>query len=205
MSLIRLSTFWAVHGTLSAAEEPGPLARQIATRWDHDPATLRLFRSSANSVYRFDSGGQERFLRFAADSERPRRLIEAEVDLLQWLLARGLDVAAPVPSAAGHLVETVAADAGVFHAVAFEALRGRQPEITDLGPDHFRAWGTALGRLHAATSRCPESVLERRPSWRDDLAGARSSIPAHETAVRREFDDLVRAMEGFPTDPRNAV
>src|SRR5690242_1134560 len=86
MSLMRLSTFWAVHGALSAAEEPGPLARQIAARWPHDPGTLRLFRSSANSVYRFDEDGQGRFLRFAAAPERPRRLIEAEVDLLQWLL-----------------------------------------------------------------------------------------------------------------------
>ena len=85
MSLMRLSTFWAVHGTLSAADEPGPLARQIVARWQHDPGTLHLFRSSANSVYRFDIGGQGRFLRFAADSERPRRLIEAVVDLLQWL------------------------------------------------------------------------------------------------------------------------
>jgi hypothetical protein len=69
MSLMRLSTFWAVHGTLSAAEEPGPLARQIAARWHHDPGTLRLVRSSANSVYRFDTDGQGRFLRFAAGSE----------------------------------------------------------------------------------------------------------------------------------------
>jgi Ser/Thr protein kinase RdoA (MazF antagonist) len=199
MSLMRLSTFWAVHGTLSAAEEPGPLARQIAARWEHDPGTLRLFRSSANSVYHFETGGQGRFLRFAADWERSRRLIEAEVELLQWLLARGLDVAAPVPSAAGHLVETVEADAGSFHAVVFEALAGRQLEIGDLDRDHFRAWGAALGRLHATTSQCPESVLQRRLSWRDDLAQVNSFIPAHETAVGRELDDLVRAIEGFPS------
>src|SRR4051794_20773884 len=201
MSMMRLSTFWAVHGTLSAAEEPGPLARQIAARWDHDPGTLRLFRSSANSVYCFDTEGQGRFLRFAAGSERPRRLIEAEVELLQWLLARGLDVAAPVPSAAGHLVETVEADAGSFHAAVFEALAGRQLQIADLDRDHFRAWGAALGRLHATTSECPAAVLERRPSWRDDLAQVRSCIPPRETAIWRECDDLVRAMEGLPSGP----
>jgi Ser/Thr protein kinase RdoA (MazF antagonist) len=199
MSLMRLSTFWAVHGALSAAEEPGPLARQVAARWHHDPGTLRLVRSSANSVYRFDTDGQGRFLRFAAGSERPRRQIEAEIELLQWLLARGLDVAAPVRSAAGHLVETVEADAGVFYAVVFETLAGRQLEIGDLDRDLFRVWGTALGGLHATTSQCPAAVLERRPSWRDDLAQVSSLIPAHETTVRRELDDLVRAMEGLPS------
>jgi Ser/Thr protein kinase RdoA (MazF antagonist) len=199
MNLMRLSTFWAVHGTLSAADEPGPLARRIAARWKHDPGTLRLVRSSANAVYRFDTDGQRRFLRFAADAERPRRLIEAEVDLLQWLLARRLDVAAPMRSAAGNLVETVDAGAGVFHAMAFAALPGRQLEICDLELDRFRAWGAALGRLHATMRQCPAAVLERRPSWRDDLARAHSLIPAHETAVRREFDDLVRALEKLPT------
>ena len=198
MSLMRLSTFWAVHGARSAAEEPGPLAQQIATRWDHDPGTLRLFRASANSVYRFDTAGQPRFLRFAAHSERPRRLIEAEINLLRWLLARSLDVVRPVPSAAGNLVETVEADAGVFHAVVFEALAGRQLQIDDLDLDHFRAWGTALGRLHATTSQCPVAVLDRRPSWRDDMEQVGSFIPTHETTVRREFDELSRAVEGFP-------
>jgi Ser/Thr protein kinase RdoA (MazF antagonist) len=35
MSLMRLSTMWAIHGGLSATDEPGPLARQIAARWEH--------------------------------------------------------------------------------------------------------------------------------------------------------------------------
>ena len=199
MGLMRLSTFWAVHGARSAAEEPGPLARRIAARWEHDPGTLCFVRSSANSVYRFESDGQGRFLRFAADCERSRQQIEAEVEFLRWLLARGLDVAAPVPSAAGHLVETVEAGAGSFHAVVFEALAGRQLEITDLDGRDFRAWGAALGRLHATTSQCPESLLQRRPSWHDDLEGARSFVPAHEEAVHGEFNDLVRAIQGLPS------
>ena len=68
MSMMPLSTFWKVQGTLNASDEPGPLAQQVAQRWEHDRDTLRFVRSSANSVYRFDANGSRQFLRLAASA-----------------------------------------------------------------------------------------------------------------------------------------
>ncbi len=198
--MMRLSTLWAVHGTRSAADEPGPLAQQIAERWEHDRDSLRFVRSSANSVYRFDAAGTRRFLRFASGAERTQELIEAEVELLEWLVGRGAAVARPAPSKAGRLVETVTADVGVYYAVAFDRLEGEQLEIGHLDRHRFERWGAALGRLHATVDDYGGSALESRPSWREQLHGARASIPEQESVVRRELDAITAALEALPAD-----
>lgn len=178
-----------------------PLAALAHQRWRHDPGSLTLFRYSSNFLYRFTDQGEPRFLRSAHEGQRSRAQIEAEMALLLWLHGQGIRVAAPLPSLAGNIVESVETECGTFHAVVFEGLAGEQLDCDELDVDGFRAWGAALGELHAAMRRYPGLAAATRPSWQGDLALAERHIPPHDRAILREFADIAAELATLPDTP----
>lgn len=193
--MMRLSTMWAVDRTIDA-EGRSSIADQILGAWAHDAGTARFFRSSANFIYIFERAGGRHFLRFAADSERSRATIEAEVDLLNWLREDGHRVSAPVWSLAGNAVESVATPIGIVHAVAFRGLEGERVEIENLDEGGFRRWGAALGELHAGLRRYPTD--ERRASWEDHLAFIGSQIATDDVGPRAELHAIASELAALP-------
>lgn len=180
-----------------------PLAAQAYERWQHDPGSLTLFRYSSNFIYHFTDGGEPRFLRSAHEGQRSRRHIEAELALLLWLAGEGIRVATPLPSLTGNLVECVETEFGAFYSVVFTGLQGEQFACDELEADQFRAWGVALGELHAALRRYPGLAAAARPSWQDDLALAQLHVPPHDAAMQRELIAITAELATLPITPEN--
>ncbi len=200
--VMKLGTMWKVDSTVTA-EGSSPVAEQILRNWEHDPGSVRFFRSSANFVYVFHKEGKRYFLRFADSSERSRETIEAEVDIVNWLAGVGISVATPLQSRNGRFVETTATPAGAFHAVVFAGLEGSQLDVEDLDDSRFREWGAALGRLHFALKAYPGSGRVARGAWRDHLDFARKYVPEDELAVRHELDQIASVMAVLPVNRDN--
>jgi Ser/Thr protein kinase RdoA (MazF antagonist) len=197
--MMSLSVKWSVD-RLTDAKGYNPVAEQIVKRWPHDPGSARFFRSSANFQYIFHHDGNQRFLRFAHSSERRQKSINAEIALIRWLAEEELAVVHPVRSRNGCFVETVASDWGTFHAVVFDALEGIHLEIDELDEASFRAWGAALGRLHATTKRHSGQVSNARSTVRDHLAQAKHVLPKDASAVWEELHRLEASLDALPVD-----
>lgn len=176
-----------------------PFAEQILQPWGYDPGSVYYFRGSANFLCLFRREGQRYFLRFNATTERDVAAVEAEVALVDWLHRNGIKVAAPIPSKAGRLVETVTTDLGEFIAVVFAAVPGAHPDLSELDDEGFKAWGAALGKLHSAMKGAP--VGQNRPTWRDQLDLARPFITAADTDLQAEWLALVVWADSLPTGP----
>src|SRR3954469_23842709 len=166
--MMKLSTTWDVDRAIDPRGS-SPLAREIASRWRHDPETVEFFRSSANFVYVVLRDDATCFLRFAPASERQRADIEAEIDLLRWLDQKGLPVVQPIPSTHGLFVETIESKRGVFHAVMLAALTGNQYDVDELDDHGFRQWGASLGQLHAALRHYPTANAFQRRTLHNEL------------------------------------
>ena len=69
------------------------------------------------------------------------------------LAGEGIRVAKPIRSSAGNYVESVMTELGLFHAVVFEGLAGKQLDLDELTPDQVLCWGKALGELHSASTQ----------------------------------------------------
>ena len=140
--MMTLSTMQAV---IEATDEDGHnrVAGKIGSRWDADPGSIQFFRASANFVFKFTRKGEGYVLRFNHGEERTREGIEAELAYVNHLAAQGLRVARPVPSRLGNEVESVPTQTGLFHAVVFEALAGKQFDLDELIPDMFTQWRRA--------------------------------------------------------------
>lgn len=207
--MMRLSLMHQVMQTVGA-DWSCPFAEQIAQPWGFDPGSVYYFRGSANFLCLFRREGQRYFLRFNAASERTLAAVQAEVALLDWLHRNGIKVAAPVPSKNGRLVETVTTELGEFIAVVCAALPGAHPDLSELGEAGFRAWGAALGKLHAAMKGAalqPDGdgalVSSNRPTWRDQLDLARPFINADDQGLQAEWQYLVDWADSLPTGPND--
>ena len=198
--MMKLSTMLAVD---RAVDRHGKslIAEQVLKPWEHDRGSVTFFRASANFIYLFRKAGKRFFLRFAADSERTREAIEAEIDILKWVAARGMAITPPIESSNGKFVETVATDLGLFHSVVFGEAEGSQLEIEDLDDDHFWRWGATLGLLHSALKEYTGPGLSLRSTWRDHLELIRTYLPRKQSPVWSEFEQIASWLETLPVSP----
>ena len=177
-----------------------PIAGEIASRWLSGPAKVQCIRASANFVFRVHTSGQDYVLRFNHESEREPSSIAAELEYVLHLAGRGIHVARPVPSLSGRSVESVPTALGVFHAVLFEGLSGREMELSDLGPEGLQRWGRVVGDIHNASEGLS---IAGRPAWSDHLASARRIIPRSEVAAWAELDAVEASLRPLPAGPAN--
>jgi Ser/Thr protein kinase RdoA (MazF antagonist) len=188
--MMTLRLMQAVCETVSEQWE-SPLAEELVQLWTHDPVRPKFWRASTNFVFFFKRFGQDHVLRFNHEGERVAEQIEAELDYVIVLADAGVRVAKPVRSIAGHRVERINTALGLFHAVVFEGLPGKQHDLEALSPAQLERWGQTLGELHNVAARFTKSG---RPSWREQLAMASQVLPAEEEAahqsLRRITDEL---------------
>jgi len=166
-----------------------PVADVIAARWSGHSGLVRCIRASANYVFHVKGEERDSILRFNHVEERSRTGLQAEVDILQHLIAKGYPVNQPLPSSAGRWVETVETDLGGFHAVMFTQLPGEHIDLEDMSVSRLQRWGRALSELHHAAGDGP---LEQRPSLADRLANIRDDLLEADPDYERAYD---RAME----------
>ena len=186
--MMTLSTLWALDRHIDPDTGRSPIADALAAHWDHDPGSVRFFRTSANSIYRLTRNQRTAYLRIAPDSERSRQHIERELDLLAWLTAQGIPVVQPIPAQSGALVVTGDSPLGLLHAVMFDALDGRQMDVDALTADSACTWGATVGRLHAVLASAPDRFRGRPAGWHaalDAVASGHYPVPAVPAEARR--------------------
>jgi Ser/Thr protein kinase RdoA (MazF antagonist) len=168
-----------------------PDPAQLVAWWDGSPQTLTHVRHGANAVYTFRAGNRRLILRVTEDRHRNRCQLEAELDFIRFVAARGVAAALPISSNRDACVETVQLEDGVlWHAVAFMAVPGRHFRFfsPDIDRPLFRAWGSAMAALHAASRDFVPAAPRRRLTWaeQDTTSCDHTRLPSGEAGARRE-------------------
>jgi Ser/Thr protein kinase RdoA (MazF antagonist) len=172
--------------------------------WDHAPGSLEPVRASNNFVYRFvDTAGRPRYLRIGETSVDKT---QAELDFVNYLSANGADVAAPVRSLAGNLVEPLETSAGMFCAVVFEGVSGEQVKW-GLDAENRKLLferGQSLGKLHRVAQSYRPSGPRRLHWYEDDLfTEPEKYLTVQEIVPRREYEELIHWMLNRPRTLQN--
>lgn len=169
-----------------------PLADELLLQWEHDAIRPQYWRSSANFVFFCEIRGRDHVLRFNHEDERTAEIIQSEIDFVNALAGSGLNVAKPIRSKSGNYVESVSTSHGIFHAVIFEALPGKQLDLEELSAPQIRQWGQALGELHHAAARLRTSG---RPGWQEQLAAAEKSLSEGDYQARQAITRLISDLQ----------
>lgn len=180
----------------------------VLGRWQAKSHSLRHVRDGANAVYEFRKGSARLFLRVTEDRHRSRCQLEAELDFVRFVASRGVAAACPLLSSAGAWVETVqAVDEADWHAVVFRAAPGRCFRFfsDDIDRPLFRAWGSAMGALHAASRDFVPAESRQRPTWeeQDTTSCDLTRLPLAESKARREHALIAEWLGTAGVTPEN--
>ncbi|RZT23870.1 phosphotransferase enzyme family protein [Fictibacillus sp. BK138] len=200
--MMKLSTMLKVASTVNS-EWRSSIAEKILEDWDYDEGSVYAFRYSANFLFVFKNDGETYFLRFNEVSERELSLLDAEMEILDYLAGTSLRTVRPALSLNGKKVERVEVENGIYYASVFKALPGKQYEINELEQDQFFIWGKTLGKLHAEMKKCGEAAPFNRLTWRDHLNSAESFLPMQEIAAKKELACLLNWAETLPVTQEN--
>ncbi|MBS1913012.1 MAG: phosphotransferase [Bacteroidetes bacterium] len=170
------------------------LAALAAEQWGRGDCALEHIADSGNSVWSVAGDGDRWILRLTNPDYRSLEENEAELGYIRHLDACGVRAAQPVASESGRWVESVARDGARLYASLFTYAPGELVlrDSNLWGEDFLRAWGRALGAMHAASVRFGGAAGGR---WMWDrevfFAKARTLIPSSQTDVLDELEELM--------------
>ena len=177
------------------------LAKEALKNWKHDEAnldeTLSGFRISSNAIYPFCEDGQVCFLRLAPVEEKEERNVSGELEFIRYLRGKGYPALEPVLSITGKDCLKLSTEWGAYYAAVFRKVGGVPVEDTDMSGPVMRAYGKALGRLHALS----EAYEPRVKKWSHEEAldwiasalteyGAPEGVVFAQAALRQELSAL---------------
>ncbi len=127
------------------------IAKQAAAFYGTEFSKLKLLRDNVSVIYGFKKEGKEYILRIIHSSTDSKEKILAEVDWLHYLQKGGANIAMPVESIHGNLLEVIPAGDTYFTAVKFNKALGEKVEQRNWKPEVFKETGRVTGKIHRLT------------------------------------------------------
>ncbi len=126
-----------------------------------DAAEVRLLRAYTNHVYLVETREERYVLKVYGAGWRHDSEIQFEIDLLDHLASRGIQVARAVAGRIGEALQHLDDDGERRHAVLFEHAAGKKPELP-FDPAMYHREGRAVAELHR-TANDFRTSHKRRP------------------------------------------
>ena len=167
------------------------LAHMILNNWDYDKDDsnlLNYYRISSNAVYWCKNHGNTFFLRFVSAEEKSMKKILAELEFLKYLRDNDYPAVNTILSKAGNELEVVNTPWGIYYAVAFKEVYGKQIGGLPFTDELIFGFGKSLGKLHKLSSEY-KPVNNKRNDWKetmDWMEAVLSNFP-HELAAKNEL------------------
>ncbi|MCU0521754.1 MAG: phosphotransferase [Anaerolineae bacterium] len=177
-----------------------------ARHYDLTPDQLRPMRGgNFAATYGFTRGGTDYVLKISPpDPDLDVAAMEAIWAWVHVLDAHGASVAGPIPSMAGHLVETIEQEAGTYLVTALKKAPGILAEelpYEEWSDALFRAWGRTAGKMHAIAESC---VAQACAAHASPAAEAALRRPEWDQARNYFSDPLPEALVGTPIEGAHA-
>lgn len=180
------------------------ILNQAASLFETDKDTFKLLGDFENYVYEVTKGGSSYVFRFAHSSHRSREQVEAELDWILFLKRKGVEVAAPVLSAHGRLLECLPVPEGEFIVSLFEKAQGYSIRVDDDLQFHeslFSRWGEMIGKMHDSTrTYTPSDGVSKRMDWQEEELGAALRIAQKEPFLLHKVEKLLKQIRTLPVN-----
>ena len=131
------------------------LALMLLGNWEYDKNNmdiLNYFRISANAICPYTHNGKTFLLRFIPWDEKTENEMERELEFIQYLEKKGLNVLEPVLPKNGSCLLKKDTPWGKYLACAFKRVDGKQLSEFEYSDEIIFGLGKTLGRLHKYSS-----------------------------------------------------
>lgn len=153
-----------------------------------------------NLLYQCNWNKYEFVLRISHSSRRNERMIQAEIDWINYLLANGVSVVKHEIIGNQNSFEVFPdKNSGYFIATLFRKIQGRHLVSSDLTNTFFLNYGQQIGKMHKLSKAYkPKNNIFTRPEWHEEIIlDAARNIPRSETLVYNRFIDLIEHLKGL--------
>ena len=183
-----------------------------AARFGLNGAELQFLGGMDGAVYQTRQADKTFVLKLEPVLPDKLEAVREKFEFMAYLGDHGLQLASPIPSSQGNLVEIISNKKGLFAATKALKAPGRHvgadnPEVWK--PPFFRAWGRTMGRMHHLARRYP---YWRRPpadrsgldldtaiqDWQMEHASFAQSCP--DEAVRQRWVELGEILKTLPVE-----
>lgn len=159
-----------------------------------------------NYVYEVYRGGEPLILRVTHSSHRKEEDIISELDWMNYLNKHGVECPIAYKSSRSLLVESLAAEDGSeFYACLYSKVPGHAVKVRseEFNEHLFRAWGKAIGKMHALTKEYqPGNKVVRRPSWHEEELLDIEKYDSNETVIQNT-KQLLAELHSLPCNQDN--
>ncbi|HWO96770.1 MAG TPA: phosphotransferase [Bacillus sp. (in: firmicutes)] len=180
------------------------LLHQAALLFDADDKTLKLLGDFESYVYEVTKGGIPYVLRLTHSSHRSYEQVEAELDWILFLKRKGVEVAAPVLSVRGRLLECLPTPEGEFIISLFEKAPGYSIRVDDDLHFHeslFSKWGEMIGKMHDSTrTYIPSAGVSKRMDWQEEELGTALKAAEREPFLLEKAEKLLKQIRALPVN-----
>ena len=182
----------------------------ICNRFDIEKDTLEELDGFESYIYSFEKDGKGYILRVSHSIHRDADAVQGEAEFIDYLGANGINVGRPVRDSSGKLVEAIPAKEGIFSAVVFEKVPGKETKREDWqNSGIMKKLGRMLGKMHRLTKSFePSEDRYRRLNWEQDneivYGFIENGLPADEAQlVKEKYQKLVEEVRALPKDQDN--
>jgi Ser/Thr protein kinase RdoA (MazF antagonist) len=200
-ALLMQNIFPARYSTLSAAA----LKDHLIEAYQLDPSTTcRLLIRNVSDTYILENENQKYIFKIYRDAHRKLNEIEAEVELLNALIANGNSVSYPIIDQKGQQIQQFNAIEGLRNGILFSFAEGKV--VLDLEHKHLNQLGQDIAKLHETTSSI--KLKNPRPifSFETTLFEPLRDLKPHFAEMTVEFeyltniaDKVIKKFEEFDT------
>jgi Ser/Thr protein kinase RdoA (MazF antagonist) len=161
------------------------------------PLSCKFLQQSLNDTYTVQAGASKYYLRVYRHGWRDKPQIEAEVDLLNHLVAERQPVSSPVAKDDGTYLTQIDAPEGTRYAVLFTEAPGRRPAFNTTD---CRQFGEIVANLHASMDQQPEDARRFHLDLAHLIDEPLEYIEPYLSHRPREFENLQRTAESLKSD-----
>ena len=177
------------------------ILRQAARRYGIAQDRIHLLDGFESFMYEFERDDGEYILRIGHSLRRSIRMIQGEVNWINYLAAGGVPAARAILSENHRLVERIDDGQGeYFLATAFVKARGGHPKQAEWTPRFYEAYGVMMGRMHALSKRYEPDPSTWRPQWDDPENLVGQFLPPSEAIAVEKYRALVEYLRALPQD-----
>ncbi len=172
---------------LSSALSPPHLAELVIEKYGFGKSlTCQTIRLGVNHSYLISDASNKYVLRVYHYNWRTEKEVLAEVELLNWLKANQISLAAPIPDINQNYIQRINACEGERFAVLFDYAEGEQ--LKNMSEEHCHQLGIEMAKIHQLTL---DHQIHRK------TYSAKSLVTWALQMLRQRFDASLEAMEYF--------
>lgn len=184
------------------------LALMLLENWEFDKNSMEMlnyYRISANAIYPYNYNGKTFLLRFIPWDGITENEMAMELEFIQYLQKKGLNVLEPVLSKCGYYLLKKNTPWDIYLACVLKRVDGKQLSEYEYNDEIIYGLGKTLGRLHKYSSEynnvqkksCFEIINEMEYFAKDELKENKELIQKRINEIKDIFQKLPRNKSNF--------